>query len=218
MVRAVCRSDGAERGETRVTFEAATRQRRRKSMAQATSPSWADCQSIARRARRTSVYPPANNTAAAGQRRQSAYPGGITATPAGNYMRPATIMKDPRPLKDRNYQKRCRDDIAEFLEQRGYPMILQERTLTNPTTKDFQDIFKYIFAVFDGKPAAGLSAVNKKFEDEVPILLRSAGYPFAADISKSHLQAIGAQHSWPGMLGMLHWFIQAIKVRTASSA
>lgn len=128
----------------------------------------------------------------------------------------STIMKDPRPVKDRAYQKKAREDILEFLEQRGYPMMLTERTLTNPTTKDFQEIFRFIYSAYDGKATAGLNALAKKFEDEVPQLLRSAGYPFASDISKSHLQAIGAQHSWPGMLAMLHWFVVLIKVRRSA--
>ena len=164
------------------------------------------------RARRTSAYPLANNNASTSNRRQSAFPGGVAATPGGSYSRPAAAMKDPRPLKDRNWQKGVRDEISEFLEQHGYPFAIPERTLTNPTTKDFQDIFRFIYGVFDGRPTASLTALNKKFEDEVPILLRSAGYPFASDISKSHLQAIGAQHSWPGMLAMLHWFVEYIKV------
>lgn len=124
-------------------------------------------------------------------------------------------MRDPRPVKDRAFQKKCRDDITQFLEARGYPQLLSERTLTAPTTRDFQEIFKFIYAYFDGRPltALGKDALAKKFEDEVPLLLCSVGYPFAADISKSHLQAIGAQHSWPGMLAMLHWFVSAINVR-----
>jgi len=85
--------------------------------------------------------------------------------------------------------------------------------LSNPTTKDFQEIFKFIYCSYDGKLVTALNSLQKKFEDEVPLLLRQAGYPYAADISKSHLQAIGAQHSWPGMLAMLHWFVQAITVR-----
>jgi kinetochore protein NDC80 len=43
--------------------------------------------------------------------------------------------------------------------------------------------------------------------------LRTAGYPFADSISKSHIQAVGNMHSWPGIVAMLHWFVTSIKVR-----
>lgn len=143
-------------------------------------------------------------------------PGGITATPGGSHVfaAPTRQAKDPRNVRDRAFQKRAREEIFQFLEQRGYSQTpLSERTLSNPTTKDFQEIFKFIYHCFDGKQVSSLSSLQKKFEDEVPVLLRAAGYPYAADISKSHLQAIGAQHSWPGMLAMLHWFVQVIIVR-----
>jgi kinetochore protein NDC80 len=169
-------------------------------------------------ARRTSVYPSANNMAATSGRRQSTFPGGVAATPAASYARPAAALKDTRPIKDKSWQKKARDDIFEFLEQHGYPYMMPERALIGPTTKEFQDIFRFLFNKFDNRESTTSLAPNKKFEDEVPILLRSAGYPFAADISKSHLQAIGAQHSWPGMLAMLHWFVEHVKVSEPTNA
>lgn len=139
-------------------------------------------------------------------------PGGVAATPGAHRFAPSSrLMKDPRPVKDRAFQKKCRDDITQFLEARGYTQAFSERTLINPTTKDFQEIFRFIHNAYEGRITNNLN-LAKKFEDEVPQLLRAAGYPFAADITKSHLQAIGAQHSWPGMLAMLHWFVQVINV------
>lgn len=132
--------------------------------------------------------------------------------PQTTYALTNRTSKDPRPVKDRAFQKKARDEITFFLESQGYPQILTEKTLTNPTTRDFQEIFKFIYHCFDGKPVSSLNNLQKKFEDEVPVLLRAAGYPYTSDISKSHLQAIGAQHSWPGMLAMLHWFVCAITV------
>ena len=154
-------------------------------------------------------------------RRQSAFPAPgalpVISTPGSQhtFAPPVRQTKDTRLIKDRGFQKKCREDIFQFLETRGYTQTpLTDRTLVNPTTKDFQEIFKFIYNAFDRKPINSLSSLAKKFEDEVPQLLKSAGYPFAADISKSHLQAIGAQHSWPGMLAMLHWFVRAIPVNT----
>jgi len=168
--------------------------------------------------RRTSVYTGPSNQAT---RRQSTFPGGpgqtqpqVASTPGHpqTYALSNRTSKDPRPTKDRSFQKRARDEITSFLESQGYPQILTEKTLTNPTTRDFQEIFKFIYHCYDGRPVSSLNNLQKKFEDEVPVLLRAAGYPYTSDISKSHLQAIGAQHSWPGMLAMLHWFVCAINV------
>lgn len=165
--------------------------------------------------RRSSVY--AGNASQAG-RRQSAFPGQnmpLAAPTPGHqqmYALSNRSIKDPRPVKDRTFQKKAREEIMAFLESRGYPHALSEKTLATPTTRDFQEIFKFIYHCFDGRPVSSLTSLQKKFEDEVPVLLRSAGYPYVSDISKSHLQAIGAQHSWPGMLAMLHWFVQTIIV------
>ena len=152
-------------------------------------------------------------------RRQSAFPAqvpsAVTSTPGSHHIFAPVVrqLKDPRATKERAFQKKCREDIFHFLETRGYSQTpLTDRTLVNPTTRDFQEIFKFIYNYYDGKPVNNLHSLAKKFEDDVPQLLRAAGYPFAADISKSHLQAIGAQHSWPGMLAMLHWFVQIIMV------
>ena len=51
---------------------------------------------------------------------------------------------------------------------------------------------------------------NKKIEEEVPKILKSLKYPFT--ISKSAMFSIGSLHSWPPLLGALHWMVELIKV------
>ena len=51
---------------------------------------------------------------------------------------------------------------------------------------------------------------NKKVEEEVPKILKLLSYPFT--ISKSAMFAIGSLHSWPTLLGALHWMVDLIKV------
>lgn len=52
--------------------------------------------------------------------------------------------------------------------------------------------------------------MEKKFEEEVPRILKSLSYPFT--ISKSAMFAIGSLHTWPTLLGALHWMVELIKV------
>jgi kinetochore protein NDC80 len=101
------------------------------------------------------------------------------------------------------------NEILDFLSERGYQDVLTPKTLAQPTGKDFQSIFRFIYSIYDPSQRAW----NKKLEDDVPVLLKAAGYPFSNAISKSHLQTIGTKHSWPNMLAMLHWFVTSVKVR-----
>ena len=52
---------------------------------------------------------------------------------------------------------------------------------------------------------------NKKIEEEFPKTLKSMKYPFT--ISKSAMFSIGSLHSWPALLGALHWLVELIKVK-----
>ncbi|KAL7751748.1 kinetochore-associated Ndc80 complex subunit ndc80 [Sorochytrium milnesiophthora] len=112
----------------------------------------------------------------------------------------AKDMKDPRPVRDKQYQVRIIQSILEFLAAEGYNMPVTPRTLQQPTKKDFENIFKFIYARLDPQ-----YQYAKKFEEDVILILKSLKYPFADSISKSQLFAVGSQHSWPGILAMLHW-------------
>lgn len=87
---------------------------------------------------------------------------------------------------------------------------LTGRTLSQPTGKEFANIFRYLYTLYDPsyKPDP-----KKKHEDEVLSCIRSSGYPFADGISKSHIQAVGTAMSWPGIIAMLHWLVSSIKAR-----
>lgn len=78
-----------------------------------------------------------------------------------------------------------------------------------PTGAQFQTIFKFLIGNVD----PNYEFRGKKFEDEVGPALKMAQYPFADSITKSHLQAVGSQQSWPNMLAMLHWLVVMVEVR-----
>lgn len=108
---------------------------------------------------------------------------------------------------------KCQSEVFEFLTERGYPDTLTPKTLAQPTGKDFANIFKFLYALFD--PSV-VSRWTKKFEDDVPVCLKQAGYPFVDSISKSHLQAVGNMHSWPNLVAMLHWLVTTVQTRERS--
>ncbi|KAL1915715.1 uncharacterized protein VTP21DRAFT_6474 [Calcarisporiella thermophila] len=116
-----------------------------------------------------------------------------------------TPSKDPRPVRDKSFQHKAIRNIINFLAQSGYTQAVSTKTLSQPTLKDFQNIFKFLYAKLDPH-----YVFQKKFEEEVPALLKGIKYPFADQISRSSLYAVGSMHSWPIILAMLDWMVQLI--------
>ena len=40
--------------------------------------------------------------------------------------------------------------------------------------------------------------------------MRALRYPFASEISKSQLYAVGSMHAWPSLLAMLGWMVELV--------
>lgn len=111
-----------------------------------------------------------------------------------------SLRQDPRPLTERPFIQRSVKSIMEFLMKHQYDAQISTKALTNPTTKDF--IYVFLFLMHQIDPTFSFP---KRFEDELPAVLRSLGYPFS--ISKSALSAIGSPHTWPALLGVLMWIV-----------
>lgn len=139
--------------------------------------------------------------------------GGQATTPLGggtltsNAPRPKA---DPREVKSLMSRQRSANEISAFLAKIGESV--EPKTLLAPTAKDFGKILKALVGQLDRTYPLGTNA-QKKFEDEVVPALKVMLYPFAESITKSHLQSIGSQQSWPNMLAMLHWLVMIIEVR-----
>lgn len=113
--------------------------------------------------------------------------------------------KDPRPIREKAYQLEVIKNLINFLAKSGYPHPISQKILTAPSAKDFQNIFKFLYAQLDPGYDFG-----KKFEEEVPVLMKGLRYPFAGELSKSQLYAVGSIHAWPGLLAMLGWMVDLI--------
>ncbi|KAI8602225.1 HEC/Ndc80p family-domain-containing protein [Dissophora ornata] len=116
-------------------------------------------------------------------------------------------IRDPRPVKDKAFQRSLIHNLVNFLTQAGYPHAISAKNLTQPTNKDFQDIFKFLYLKLE--PGYDF---QRKFEDDVPVLLRTMRYPAADTITKTSLYTVGTPHSWPNMLALLGWMMDVILV------
>ncbi|MBW0498270.1 hypothetical protein O181_037985 [Austropuccinia psidii MF-1] len=125
-------------------------------------------------------------------------------------IQPLQTFKDPRP-RDKKSLHHWQIETFEFLQERGYQEPLSLKTLQTPTTKDFQNIFKFIIKCSD--QAHRWNLLGKKLEDEIIPLLKNMGYIAVDTLTKSGIQAPGSMQNWPAMLAMLHWIVMTIKLR-----
>lgn len=116
--------------------------------------------------------------------------------------------KDPRPLRDRNFQASLQQEIFDFLVTHNFETEMRHplgvKSLRNPTQKDFVVIFQFLYKKVD--PGYRFT---KSIEHEVYYVLKNIKYPYLDSINKSQISAVGGQN-WPVFLGMLHWLVQLI--------
>lgn len=117
-------------------------------------------------------------------------------------------MQDPRPLHDKAYMKSQVEILIRFAIDHGYQHPLSPKILSNPSGRDFQNIFMFLIKSIDPN-----FELRKKFEEEVISLIKALGYPFS--ISKSALSAVGSPHTWPSLLGVLMWLVGQVKYKEA---
>lgn len=131
--------------------------------------------------------------------------------PSMTYNNPRGRPTDPRPLHDKHYMQLCVKNLISYVIDHGYEQPISPKILTNPSSRDFQYIFLFLVRKIDPN-----FSFNKRFEDEVPAVLRALRYPFT--ISKSALSAVGSPHTWPTLLGVLTWLMGLLKYGDAMKA
>ncbi|XP_035217241.1 kinetochore protein NDC80 homolog [Stegodyphus dumicola] len=112
------------------------------------------------------------------------------------------ILKDPRPLSDKNYQKQKVKELMEFLEQVGYSHSLTISSMMPPTKKEFENIFQFLYGFWCS------SYKVQKIEEEAPKILKNLSYPFV--LNKSSFAYV-ARNNWPSLLGVLLWLMDLNK-------
>ncbi|KAJ7219072.1 HEC/Ndc80p family-domain-containing protein [Mycena pura] len=141
---------------------------------------------------------PLNNST----RRGSIWSGGAAIPPPTG----SQTLKDPRPLREKPFQAQMKHDIYTYLK--GTDREIAHSTLGNIQGKEYRAIFEFLVKTLD--PCHPLNA-NLKFEDEFVPALRALRYPFVNAIDNKWLAAPASMHSWPTLLGVLHWLVEACK-------
>ncbi|THU99358.1 hypothetical protein K435DRAFT_777030 [Dendrothele bispora CBS 962.96] len=145
---------------------------------------------------------PLSNSAA---RRDSLWPRGApVAAPSGSQ-----VAKDPRPLRDKGFQQKERQDILEYLKGAGLDINMQR--LANIQSKDYRAIFEYLVQCLD--PAQAIDSSNGRFEEGFINALKALKYPYIHQIDSKWLAAPASLHTWPMLLGVLHWLVELCKMR-----
>lgn len=111
----------------------------------------------------------------------------------------ADDLKPPRNVRDRAYKQACCENIIKFLTDNNYEAPVNAKTLMNPSNKDFQNIFKFIYSFIDSTPFM-------RFEDDIISILRMLRYPYSGEITRSQLSAV-TPHTWPVLLSMMNWMV-----------
>ncbi|KAI8921009.1 HEC/Ndc80p family-domain-containing protein [Powellomyces hirtus] len=136
-------------------------------------------------------------------RRSSQYAGRPSTIGAAGMS--AKLTKDPRPIREKSWQGNAIRGLIGFLVERGYNQPLSVKALQAPSATAFESIFKFLYGQLDPD-----FVFQKKFEEEVPGILKGLRYPYADSIKQSQLHSVGSMHTWPTVLAMLTWITELI--------
>jgi len=112
-------------------------------------------------------------------------------------------QKEARNIRDKAYKAACIENIVKFLTENAYDGPFSTKALSNPSSKDFQNTFKYIYSYID-------STSFLRFEDDVLSILKLLKYPYSSEITRSQLTAV-TPHTWPVVLSMMSWMVDLIR-------
>lgn len=115
------------------------------------------------------------------------------------------IIKDPRPIKDKQYIVACVQRLEQYLVDNQYEKPLSQQTLMCPPSKEFFYMLEFLMLRID---AAFAFKDPKKPEEETPALFKAIKYPFG--MSSRSLHSIGTPHAWPSFLAALHWLVELL--------
>ncbi|CAG8787093.1 21542_t:CDS:10, partial [Dentiscutata erythropus] len=111
-------------------------------------------------------------------------------------------IKDIRPIRDKPFQVDSIDIVYTYAKEKlGFQGEFKDFKIN--TSKDYFTLFKLVYQRLDhGKDITKI--------DEIATALRELRYPFANDITKSMLQAVGSVQSWPHLLGAMRWLVEYV--------
>ncbi|KAH9934885.1 HEC/Ndc80p family-domain-containing protein [Fomitopsis serialis] len=116
--------------------------------------------------------------------------------------------KDTRPLRDRQFQAKMRQDVVTWLLDNG--MNYSPQVLQQITSKDFRTVYQDLVRLLDPE----WPFTEQKFEEQFVQSLRALRYPYLGQLDIRTLTTPGAMHTWPLLLGVLHWLAEMGRART----
>lgn len=111
--------------------------------------------------------------------------------------------KESRNTRDKVYKAGCIENVMKFLTENAYEGAFSHKIVGNPSNKEFQSIFKFMYSFIDSTPFL-------RFEDDVLSSLKLLKYPYCNEITRSQLTAI-TPHTWPVILSMMSWLADLIR-------
>lgn len=121
------------------------------------------------------------------------------------------IVKDTRPLREKSFAAKMRQDIAAWLDSNGIDVSPQ--ILVNITSKDFRAVFQHLVNLLDPQWVFTKDQGNEELFMQPLRVLR---YPFIDQLNVKMLATPGAMHTWPLLLGVLHWLAELGRVSETS--
>lgn len=100
-----------------------------------------------------------------------------------------------------------RQDIHSYLNESGFEISMA--ALSSMQGKDYRAVFNYLVLTLD--PYYPLKE-GARFEEEFIPALKVLLYPYHHQIDLKWLAAVASPHSWPYLLGVLHWLVELCKV------
>lgn len=125
-------------------------------------------------------------------------------------------MKDPRALREKAMQAAMWDDIVRWLQETSFEISADMRP-NGITGQSFRLIFEHLVSIADPDywfPPPEMTREKGKWEAEFTGAINHLRYPWPIDTK--WLAAPVAMHSWPSLLGCLHWLADLGKVRLTS--
>lgn len=108
--------------------------------------------------------------------------------------------KDPRPIKDKQFQNKCAKNIIKYLILNNYTHPISLNICLAGDTSLFRDVTEFLLKKLD--PFLTFSS-----EKELQDLLKSLGYPYPL-----HSQYFsGATNYWPYLLATIDWLVKLLK-------
>lgn len=117
------------------------------------------------------------------------------------------MVKDCRPINDKEWQCKTRDCIINFCLANGFAnQMLNKKDFPLDSSK-YKMMFEFMFGFVD--PEYEFSS-GQQFQQQLPSFLKLIGYP--GTVSKSTFQTLGSMHSWPTALAVLHFVLTKAQV------